>query len=271
MTFPVRNSPRPSAVFEERAARAEALARVSSAAAEPLTFVAGLLRAQGALAAALEAAHAARPLTGHLDEDLDRMIARLYEVPRFAAAKGPAALAEDARSRAAEDEATARTRLMVFWSDDRPAAEDYLSRAMLRPYVEVLRAGNVAPHRVHRHGRCPFCGGAPAVACRRGGSEGEGAARFLVCGLCGLEFAFNRILCPSCFEEDPEKLPSFTSDAHPSVRVEACETCRRYVKSLDLSQDARPLPEVDDVASLSMDLWAVEQGYSRLEPGLAGL
>jgi formate dehydrogenase maturation protein FdhE len=43
------------------------------------------------------------------------------------------------------------------------------------------------------------------------------------------------------------------------------------VKSLDLSQDARPLPEVDDIVSLSMDLWALEQGYSRLEPGLAGL
>ena len=66
-------------------------------------------------------------------------------------------------------------------------------------------------------------------------------------------------------------LPSFTSDTHPFVRVEACETCSRYVKSIDLSEDARPLPEIDDLASLSMDLWAAEQGYSRIEPGLAGI
>ena len=260
-----------SAAFEERGRRAETLARVSVSAAEPLRFAAGLLRAQAAVAAVLEAAHAAQPLTGRLEADVRRMLGRLLEIPRFAASAGPAPLSDEAKARESEAEDTARTRLLVFWSEDRPAAEDYLSRAMLRPYVEVLRAANVAPNRIHRHGRCPFCGGAPAVACRRGGAEGEGAERFLVCGLCGLEFAFNRILCPSCFEEDPYRLPTFSSDAHPSVRLEACETCRRYVKSVDLSQDARPVPEVDDLASLSMDLWAAEQGYARIEPGLAGM
>jgi formate dehydrogenase maturation protein FdhE len=264
-------SKRSAAVFEERAARAELLAGASSSAAEPLRFAAGLLRTQAALAAALEGSHEARPLTGRLEEDLDRMLPRLLDVPRFAAGSGPAPLSEEARQRAAEDETTARTRLMVFWSEDRPAAEDYLSRAMLRPYVEVLRAHNVAPHRVHRQGRCPFCGGGPWISCRRGAAEGDGAARFLVCALCGLEYAFNRILCPSCFEEDPVRLPAFTSASHPFVRIEACETCSRYMKSLDLSQDARPLPEVDDLVSLSMDLWALEQGYSRIEPGLAGV
>lgn len=270
MTSPAR-SKTASAAFEERAARAEALARASSAAAEPLRFAAGLLRAQAALAAALDAAHAARSLSGHLELDLDRMVASLAEVPRFAASSAPSPLSDEGRSRAAEDESTARTRLMVFWSEDRSTAEDYLSRAMLRPYVEVLRAHNVAPNRIHRHGRCPFCGGAPSVAVRRAAGSDDGAARFLVCSLCGLEYAFNRILCPSCFEEDPAKLPSFTSDAHPFVRLEACETCSRYVKSLDVSRDARLLPEVDDLVSLSMDLWAAEQGYSRVEPGLAGI
>jgi FdhE protein len=86
-----------------------------------------------------------------------------------------------------------------------------------------------------------------------------------------LEWRVNRILCPACFEEDPRRLPSFQNDRHPSVRVEACETCRRYVKSLDLSLDARPIPEVDDLVSIGMDLWAVDQGYTRIEPGLAGL
>jgi FdhE protein len=93
----------------------------------------------------------------------------------------------------------------------------------------------------------------------------------LSCSLCGLEWLFERILCPSCFEEDPVKLPSFRDQGHPSVRVESCETCRRYVKSIDLSEDARPIPEVDDLVTLAMDLWAVEQGLTRIEPGLAGL
>ena len=55
------------------------------------------------------------------------------------------------------------------------------------------------------------------------------------------------------------------------MRIEVCETCRRYVKSFDLSEDARPIPEVDDLLSLSLDLWAREQGYERIEPGLAGI
>ena len=55
------------------------------------------------------------------------------------------------------------------------------------------------------------------------------------------------------------------------MRVEACDTCKRYLKSIDLSLDARPIPEVDDLASLALDLWAVEEGYERIEPGLAGI
>jgi FdhE protein len=199
------------------------------------------------------------------------VLAEAGEVLRYAAQSGPPPLADEARARQEDLESTARTRLQVYWAGDRPSSEDYLSRAILRPYVELLRERNVAPDRIHRRGHCPFCGGAPWVGARREGSLMEGAKRMLACGLCGGEWLFQRILCPSCFEEDPHKLPSFGSDAHPSVRIEACETCRRYVKSLDLSEDARPIPEVDDLVSLSMDLWAAEEGFTRIEPGLAGL
>ena len=99
----------------------------------------------------------------------------------------------------------------------------------------------------------------------------EGAKRSLGCALCGAEWPFPRILCPSCHEEDPKKLPAYSAAAQPAVRIEACETCRRYVKSIDLSEDARPIPEVDDLASLSLDLWALREGFERTEPGLAGL
>jgi FdhE protein len=54
------------------------------------------------------------------------------------------------------------------------------------------------------------------------------------------------------------------------VRIEACDSCRHYVKSIDLTVDGRAIPEVDDLASLSMDLWAAREGFARIEPGLAG-
>jgi len=140
-------------------------------------------------------------------------------------------------------------RLRAWWDGGRTSSEDYLSRALLRPYVEVLARRGIAPDRVHRPGHCPVCGGAPWIAARRAESDGDGARRSLGCALCGGEWSINRIRCPCCAEEDPARLPSFQSDAHPTARLEACETCRRYVKSIDLTVDARALPEVDDLVS----------------------
>ena len=257
--------------FERRAARAELLVRDAPAAEAPLRFAAGLYRVQGRVAAAIEAANRKAPLTGHLDDDADRLLPDLSSVVRYAAEEGPPLLTEQAGRRQDDLPSTARTRLLVYWAGDRPSNEDYLSRAMLRPYVEFLRSVNRAPDRVHRQGQCPFCGGFPWISARRDASVMEGARRMLGCGLCGGEWLFGRILCPSCFEGDPDKLPTYQSDKHANVRIEACETCSRYVKSLDLSEDARPIPEVDDLVSLSMDLWAGEQGFTRIEPGLAGV
>jgi FdhE protein len=254
-----------------RAARATLLAAEAPAAAEPLRFAAGLYGVQARVAEAFESMHALRPLSGHLDDDAERVLGQAPEILGYAAGSGPAILAEDAQSRLEDLPSTARTRLLVYWAEDRTASEDYLSRAILRPYVEALRHWNVAPDRVHRRGRCPFCGGPPWIGARRDAGEMEGARRHLCCGLCGGEWSFRRILCPACFEEDPYKLPSFQTEAHAAVRIEACETCRRYVKSIDLSEDARPIPEVDDLSSLSMDLWAADQGFARIEPGLAGI
>ncbi|HEY6930563.1 MAG TPA: formate dehydrogenase accessory protein FdhE, partial [Thermoanaerobaculia bacterium] len=202
---------------------------------------------------------------------VDRFRDRVSYLLRYAAEEGPPALSEEARVRQKDLPSTAQSRLQVYWSSDRSSADDYLSRATLRPYVECLRSMNRAPDRVHRRGQCPFCGGRPWVSARREGSLMEGARRALGCALCGGEWLFGRILCPSCFEEDPHKLPAFQNEKYPTVRIETCETCRRYVKSIDLSEDARPIPEVDDLLSLSMDLWAADQGFTRIEPGLAGI
>jgi FdhE protein len=263
------------AVFEERAARADVLARVSVTAAEPLRFASGLYRVQGRLATAIESLHAERPLSGRLDEDVDRFVGPLADLLRFAAAEGPPAVGADAERRQREEAPQARSRLLEWWSGNGASGDDYLSRALLRPYVEVLARLRVAPERPHRPGHCPFCGGGPWIAVRREdtgdvGAGGTGARRLLGCALCGGEWPLGRILCPACDEGDPVKLPSFQSERYPAARIEACETCGRYVKSIDLTVDGRSIPEVDDLLSLSMDLWAAGEGFTRLEPGLAG-
>jgi formate dehydrogenase accessory protein FdhE len=242
---------------------------VSGSAQQPLRFATGLSRAQAAAATAF--VHLERPLAGRLDEDLDRAYTHLLEVARFAADHGPSQLRHTARIRVGESFEIAQNRLALYWSGEIRARDDYLSRAMLRPYAAMLRHAAIPPDRNHAIGHCPFCGGVPATSCRRSGASSDGAARSLVCALCGLEWPINRILCPACRENEPRKLPAFASEALPLARIEACETCGRYLKSVDLSVDPRAVPEADDVASLALDLWAVEHGYTRLEPGLAGL
>jgi formate dehydrogenase accessory protein FdhE len=260
-----------AAAFLKAADRADALARESAVAQEPLRFAAGLYRVQSEVAAAVQALHAKSPFSGRLESDVGRLVKPLRAVHQHAAEVGPPALAAVARERLAETPEVAEARLSVYWNGSRDEREDYLTRAALRPYVEVLVRNQVAVERPKAALICPHCGGQPWMAARRPQPQSHGAQRLLVCALCGSEWVVNRIRCPACGEEDPKKLPSFNTERYPAARVEACETCHFYVKSIDLTVDGNAIPEVDDLVSVGLDLWAAEQGFARIEPGLAGI
>jgi FdhE protein len=116
---------------------------------------------------------------------------------------------------------------------------------------------------------CPFCGEKPVAAVLR--PEGDGGKRFLLCSLCFTEWEFRRLLCPHCGEEDKDKLPVYTAEEFPHVRVEACDSCHVYLKAIDLTKNGLAVPEVDELASVSLDLWAGEHGYTKLQTNLFGL
>jgi len=264
-----------SGALERRAARAEQLAEGSaegsaerSIDAAPLVFAAGLYRVQAKVAAAL----AGRTLAGSLDQDLGGFRAELDAILRYAGKSGPPGLRAEAL--ACRGEALSE-RLIAWWKGPRAGRTDYLARALLRPYGETLaQAGApVEPPAAKATvaGACPRCGGPPWIAWRRSGSGDEAAQRLLGCGVCGTERPLGRIACAACGQTEPTKLAVFQTERHPAVRIEACDACLHYVKSIDLTTDGRAIPEVDDLCSLSLDLWAAEQGYERLEPSLAGV
>jgi formate dehydrogenase maturation protein FdhE len=66
-------------------------------------------------------------------------------------------------------------------------------------------------------------------------------------------------------------LHTYASDEFAHIRVEACDTCGTYVKAVDVSRDPGAVPEVDDLASVPLDLWAEEHGYRKPSPNLFGL
>ena len=116
--------------------------------------------------------------------------------------------------------------------------------------------------------RCPHCAALPVAAVLR--EEGHGAKRFLLCALCLQEWECLRIVCPACGEQDFDRLPVYTAEQFSHVRIDACDRCHHYVKTIDLTKDGLAVPCVDDIASVSLDLWARERGYTRVKTNVLG-
>lgn len=148
------------------------------------------------------------------------------------------------------------------------AFAQFLPRAFLQPYAELLSSDRAMPPAVTTPRVCPICGARPLLGVLR--PEGDGGKRFLLCSFCCREWEFRRILCPTCGEEAEEKLPVYVAEQLPHIRVEACDTCKFYVTGVDLTKDGHTIPLVDDLAAIPLTLWAHEHGYSRLQLNLLG-
>ncbi len=148
------------------------------------------------------------------------------------------------------------------------AFAQFLARAFLQPYAEFRAALTPRAPVVMTMRVCPLCGARPLSGVLR--PEGDGGKRFLLCSFCSQEWEFRRILCPTCGEETESKLPVYIAEQLPHIRVEACDTCKFFLTTVDLTKDGHAIPLVDDLAAIPLTLWAHEKGYSRLQPNLLG-
>jgi len=163
----------------------------------------------------------------------------------------------------------------AYWKNEGHVVEDapethlFFARVLLQPFAERVAAGRWPGLGERTSPTCPVCTGKPQVGVLR--EEGHGGKRSLVCSLCLTEWVFRRILCPGCGEEEFAKLPSYTATQFEHVRVEACDTCKRYIKTVDLTKNGLAVPIVDELATIPLSLWAQENGYTALEPNLLGI
>ncbi len=172
--------------------------------------------------------------------------------------------------RTAPDPTVQPVRPGVTWDDLLRGADPmhaFFARVLLQAGAAARVRRNPAPAGVQA--RCPVCAEKPVAAILR--PEGDGGKRFLLCGLCFTEWEHPHMACPNCGEEAKDKLAVHAAEEFPHIRVESCDTCRVYLKSIDLTKDGRAVPEVDELASVVLDLWAVEHGYTKLQPNLFGL
>lgn len=188
--------------------------------------------------------------------------------------QAPPALSEAARQMALLSSDSWIASLQSYWKhagiyDQQVGAfAQFLPRAFLQPYAEFRAQRAARPPLVATARTCPLCGARPLLGVLR--PEGDGGKRFLLCSFCSQEWEFRRILCPTCEEEAEDKLPVYIAEQFPHMRVEACDTCKFYLKSVDLTKDGHAVPPVDDLAAIPLSLWAHEHGYTRLQPNLLG-
>ncbi len=150
---------------------------------------------------------------------------------------------------------------------EEPGEGSFFARVLLQPFAESLaNRGHMDLQR--GESTCPFCNARPVVAVLQG--EGDGAKRWLLCSICSTEWPFRRVVCPNCGEREKDKLPIYTADGLDHVRIEACDACKTYIKSVDLTKDGLAVPVVDELATVTLNIWADEHGYTKLESNLLG-
>jgi FdhE protein len=266
--------------WDARIQRANELASANPFASEGLRFYQHIAQFQKSLYAELEAECGTakeQRLSGGLREELDLFIL----LPRFGPflsvieKNAPSSLAQSANEFRASGVSLWQEMLIEFWgaAAEKPPnldpAQSLLSWIFLQPYAEYLADYSLHPPLHATPSLCPLCSSKPQVGVLR--PEGDGGKRSLICALCSHEWDFRRIVCPACGEEDVQKLAVYSAKELAHVRVEACDTCRSYIKTVDLTKDGHAVPVVDELATIPLNLWAADHGYTKLHTNLLGI
>jgi formate dehydrogenase maturation protein FdhE len=270
-----------------RAARARALAGRYPASSEALLFYAEIVSLQGRLAGSLPPRQAAGDGFA-----LDTLLPGRQALVELVREKGPEKLREQARF---YDETACRESLRSYFNgEDTTSPRSFFARVLLQPAMFAwatavagfdaeaagasllrirngeLAAGSPLPGEASRSAAiCPRCGHAPQAGCLR--PQGDGAALALVCSLCLHEWPFARVRCPACGSADHHKIGYYSTPGFEHLEVQVCESCQAYLHLVDVAKENGAIADVDELAALPLDLWALENGYWKVRPNLAGI
>jgi FdhE protein len=130
-------------------------------------------------------------------------------------------------------------------------------RPSIEAGVEQLR-GEVDPE-TWRKGHCPACGSPPSLSLLKG-VEGK---RYLLCSCCGSQWRADRLRCPACDNKERESLGYFCAEGEEAFRIDLCDRCHRYIKTIDYRSLEESDPCLEDLATLHLDILASEKGFQR--------
>jgi formate dehydrogenase accessory protein FdhE len=281
------------AKWDRRVRRANELASTYPFSAEGLSYYARVATFQKSLYMEIQKGladsqkiSADRPLRDELDlflllPHISGFLSVIQEIAPVPLAEAAASLAEKGPrgwQRAIEDFWHGDAEVAAATNDDEQSqatnfldasySDRLLAWIFLQPYAEYLADHREVAIVDGTPSTCPLCGGKPIVGVLR--SEGDGARKSLICMLCAHEWTFRRIYCPACGEEREPQMAFYSAPEIAHVRVDVCDTCHTYLKSIDLTKTGLAVPVVDELATVPLDLWAREHGYMKLQINLLG-
>ena len=167
--------------------------------------------------------------------------------------------------------------LFVRWlqGGEQALVDRYLARAAAEPVLEALSPAALAA--VCRGPRdaihCPRCGGQPQLSYHAlSGDPMVSGPRHLVCARCLHAWVFTRMVCAGCGEARGGRLPVLSEGERlPHLRIDGCETCHRYLVTVDLRREAAAVPLIDELTAIPLDLHARERGLAKVVPNLMGI
>ncbi|PKN18542.1 MAG: formate dehydrogenase accessory protein FdhE [Deltaproteobacteria bacterium HGW-Deltaproteobacteria-6] len=162
----------------------------------------------------------------------------------------------------AEEEALGKELKSSDTHDEQLDLIDLFIEESLRPELEVIAEQYAAAVEKSEwtEGYCPICGKEPKIGEIR---ESEDGRRYLFCHQCGCKWHFHRIKCPFCGNEEQHSLAYFAVEGEESHRVDVCNKCRRYIKIVELPKSSEDINlDVEDIATLHLDMLAYEEGYN---------
>ena len=260
--------PRPAELFARRARRFRELAP-GNPMGEFLDALADVAGAQVAALAHLPAGEASAPdlptaaplrATSHPRSPAWRdALAALVELLRERAWPAPAAQALRRLTGAPPEELEAMADGVLAGV---PASTDLAAAPFVGAALQVYfaaQASTLPAEALERNeGGCPVCDSPPVAAV----VQGDDKLRYLSCSLCGSEWNLTRIQCWNCRNTGGIRYLGVSGDSG-GVKAEACGTCNAYLKIF--YRDRMPVvePLADDVASLTLDLLAAQEGWGR--------
>ena len=135
-----------------------------------------------------------------------------------------------------------------------------------RPSVEVDRDRLLAGFEPEswRKASCPVCGSRPALSILKG----DPVLRYSLCSCCGCQWLVDRLSCSICGNRNPDSLQYFYGEGEMACRIDLCDSCHHYIKTIDCRNLEESDPFLEDLATLHLDVVATEKGYTRAVPGL---